>query len=105
MIVWFILIGTEAYTVSQYCKWCFPIERFISVLVASCPCALGLAIPSVIVVTLNMAMKNSILIKKNSVFEKIKKVKAIIFDKTGTLFTKAEKIDFFHNYTNGTYSD
>lgn len=105
MIIWFILIATDSYTVSDYCVYCFPIERLISVLVASCPCALGLAIPSVIVVTLNMAMKNSILIKKNSVFEKIKKVKAIIFDKTGTLFTKAEKIDFFHNYSAGGYSD
>ncbi|KAL4490313.1 hypothetical protein ABPG72_004352 [Tetrahymena utriculariae] len=105
LIIWYILIATGSYTVDNYCVWCFPIERFISVLVASCPCALGLAIPSVIVVTLNMAMKNSILIKKNSVFEKIKKVQAIIFDKTGTLFTKAEKIDFFHNYSNGMYSD
>lgn len=48
--------------------------RSISVLVASCPCALGLAIPSVISITLNLAMKNNILIKKNSIFEKIQNV-------------------------------
>jgi len=67
----------------------------ISVLVASCPCALGLAIPCVITITLNLAMENSILIKKNSIFDKILKVKSVIFDKTGTLFTKVDKITEF----------
>ena len=55
----------------HFCVFCVPFERAISVLVASCPCALGLAIPSVLVITLNLAMKNQILIKKNNIFEKI----------------------------------
>lgn len=58
---------------------------------------MGLAIPSVIATSLNMAMQHSILIKKNTVFEKISRIKAIVFDKTGTLFTKAEKVDEFTN--------
>ena len=62
-------------------------------LVASCPCAIGLAVPSVIAIVLNMATKSGILIKNNSVFEKIKKAKVIAFDKTGTLFTKIDHID------------
>lgn len=40
-------------------------------------------------------MENSILIKKNSIFDKILKVKSVIFDKTGTLFTKVDKITEF----------
>lgn len=46
-----------------------------------------------------MGMKQSILIKKTNVFEKISKIKAIVFDKTGTLFTRASKIDEFTNLT------
>ena len=66
--------------------------RAISVLVASCPCALGLAIPSVIVITLNLAMKNSILIKTNKTFDNVLKIGSVVFDKTGTLFNKIEEI-------------
>jgi len=66
--------------------------RAISVLVASCPCALGLAIPSVIVITLNIAMKNSILIKTNKTFDNVLKIGSVVFDKTGTLFNKIEEI-------------
>lgn len=54
--------------INEFCIWCFPIERAISILVASCPCALGLAVPSVVVISLNMALKSGILIKKNTIF-------------------------------------
>ena len=60
---------------------------------ASCPCALGLAIPSVIANILNMAIKSGILIKRTSIFEKIKDTKVIAFDKTGTLFTRINQIE------------
>ena len=95
LVVWLIIVEAESANIDQFCRWCFPFERAISVLVASCPCALGLAIPSVIVIALNLAMKNSILIKKNTFFEKINRVKCVIFDKTGTLFTKIEEISEF----------
>jgi Cu+-exporting ATPase len=75
------------------CDVCWVIERGIGVLVASCPCALGLAIPSVIANILKIAIKSGILIKKTNVFEKIKKAKIISFDKTGTLFTKINHIE------------
>ncbi|EAR85040.1 E1-E2 ATPase family protein (macronuclear) [Tetrahymena thermophila SB210] len=105
LIAWSLIAIFDIYQIPSSCVWCFPVERFISVLVASCPCALGLAIPSVIATSLNLAMKNSILIKKNTVFEKIGKIKAIVFDKTGTLFTKANKVDEFCNLSDNQFTD
>ncbi|CAD8121000.1 unnamed protein product [Paramecium sonneborni] len=93
--VWTFLIGFEIVEIDEYCVWCFPFERSISILVASCPCALGLAVPSVVIITLNLALRSGILIKKNTIFELISKVNCIIFDKTGTLFTKVDHIESF----------
>lgn len=77
----------------QSCAICWIVERGIGVLVASCPCALGLAVPSVIAIILNLATKSGILIKNNGVFEKMKITKKISFDKTGTLFTRINQIE------------
>lgn len=59
----------------------------VSVLIISCPCALGLATPISIVSALSNGAKNSILIKNPQVLEILKDVKYAIFDKTGTLTT------------------
>lgn len=77
------------------CDVCWVVERGIGVLVASCPCALGLAVPSVIAIVLNLATKSGVLIKNNAIFEKMKKAKKIAFDKTGTLFTRISRIEDF----------
>jgi Cu+-exporting ATPase len=61
--------------------------RGVAVLVIACPCALGLAIPTAVVVGLGRTAKNGILIKGGSVFDKFPKIEKIIFDKTGTLTT------------------
>ena len=57
----------------------------ITVLVVSCPCALGLATPVAIMVGTGKGAENGILIKSAEAFEKIEKVSCILFDKTGTL--------------------
>jgi P-type Cu+ transporter len=61
--------------------------RGIAVLVIACPCALGLAIPTAVVVGLGRTAKQGILIKGGSVFDKFPNIQKVVFDKTGTLTT------------------
>ncbi len=61
--------------------------RGVAVLVIACPCALGLAIPTAVVVGLGRTAKNGILIKGGSVFDKFTGIEKVVFDKTGTLTT------------------
>ncbi|RUT50041.1 copper-translocating P-type ATPase [Campylobacter fetus] len=61
----------------------------ISVLIISCPCALGLATPIAIISGISVGAKNGILIKNPEVMEVMKDIKYAVFDKTGTL-TKGE---------------
>ncbi len=61
--------------------------RGVAVLVIACPCALGLAIPTAVVVGLGRTAKNGIMIKGGSIFDKLPRIEKIVFDKTGTLTT------------------
>jgi Cu+-exporting ATPase len=63
------------------------IMNAIAVLVISCPCAMGLATPTAVMVGLGRAAKNGILIKGGDTIEAVANTKYVIFDKTGTLTT------------------
>lgn len=63
----------------------FAINRAVTVLVITCPHALGLAIPLVIVNATSMSAKHGILVRKREAFERARNIQAIAFDKTGTL--------------------
>ncbi|MBC7334453.1 MAG: heavy metal translocating P-type ATPase, partial [Actinobacteria bacterium] len=63
----------------------FALERAVTVMVITCPHALGLAIPLVVAVSTTLSAKNGFLVRNRIAFEKAKDLQAIIFDKTGTL--------------------
>ena len=67
----------------------FSLERSVTVMIITCPHALGLAIPLVAAVSTSLAAKRGVLIRNRTAFEAARKVEAILFDKTGTL-TKGE---------------
>lgn len=66
----------------------------VSILVVSCPCAFGLAVPLASLNGYNKALRSGIMFKSGSTFEKIKKVNQFYFDKTGTLTTGDMKVTF-----------
>lgn len=63
----------------------FALERTVTVMVITCPHALGLAVPLVVAVSTAIAAKNGLLIRNRAAFERARNIQAIIFDKTGTL--------------------
>lgn len=67
----------------------YALERMVTVMIISCPHALGLAVPLVVAISTAVSAKNGLLIRNRAAFENARKLTAIIFDKTGTL-TKGE---------------
>lgn len=63
----------------------FALERAVTVMVITCPHALGLAIPLVVAVSTSIAAKSGLLIRDRQAFERARNLQALIFDKTGTL--------------------
>jgi Cu2+-exporting ATPase len=65
--------------------WAFTIERMVTVMVITCPHALGLAIPLVVAVSTSLGAGRGLLIRDRSAFERARRLDTIVFDKTGTL--------------------
>lgn len=63
----------------------FSLERAVTVMVITCPHALGLAIPLVVAVSTSLSAKKGILIRNREAFERAKDVSIVVYDKTGTL--------------------
>jgi len=81
----------------------FAIERMVTVMVITCPHALGLAIPLVNAVSTSISAKNGLLIRNRTAFENSRKITTVVFDKTGTLtegkFVVNSVISFSDKYT------
>ena len=63
----------------------FALERTVTVMVITCPHALGLAIPLVVAISTALSAKNGLLIRNRVAFENARNIQAVLFDKTGTL--------------------
>ncbi|MCE9643070.1 MAG: heavy metal translocating P-type ATPase [Candidatus Andersenbacteria bacterium] len=80
--IW-LLIGTPLLGFSQALS--YGLTSFVGILVIACPCALGLATPTAIIVGVGKGAKEGILIKDAATLEKLHKVTTVVVDKTGTL--------------------
>ncbi|HEY9148098.1 MAG TPA: copper-translocating P-type ATPase [Gammaproteobacteria bacterium] len=66
-------------------EFSFSLERMVTVMVITCPHALGLAVPLVVAMSTSLAAENGLLIRNRSAFERARELTAVVFDKTGTL--------------------
>jgi Cu2+-exporting ATPase len=82
----------------------YALERMVTVMVISCPHALGLAVPLVVAISTAVSAQNGLLIRNRTAFERAGKLSAIVFDKTGTL-TRGEFGVTRVGATVGRYSD
>lgn len=83
----------------------FALSNAISVLVISCPCALGLATPVAIMVGTGKAAENGILIKSAATLEQLHSIDTIVLDKTGTITSGKPSVQGIKVYTNLSEND
>jgi Cu2+-exporting ATPase len=85
-LLWWIIGGSEALPQA--------IMSAVAVLVVACPCAMGLATPTALMVGIGKAAERQVLIKDATALENLRKVDALVTDKTGTLTIPNQQIDF-----------
>ena len=88
--LFFIAIGSGIITLALWLavfsrSFNFALERTVTVMVITCPHALGLAVPLVVAVSTSIAAGHGLLIRDRAAFERARNIQAVIFDKTGTL--------------------
>ncbi len=85
----FIALGAGGTTLGVWLvlgqDFAFALERTVTVMVITCPHALGLAVPLVVAVSTSLSARHGLLIRDRAAFERAKDLQAVVFDKTGTL--------------------
>ena len=88
-ILTFVALGGGVITLAVWLLLGFPfvfaLERMVTVMVISCPHALGLAVPLVVAISTSISAQKGLLIRNRTAFENARLITTIIFDKTGTL--------------------
>ena len=80
-----LILATAGYLLWQFIDPARAFDIALAILVATCPCALSLATPTVLTAALNHAHKHHILIKNSNTLDRLTAIRRILFDKTGTL--------------------
>ena len=94
--VW-LLLGTESFGFAQALS--YGLTSFVGILVIACPCALGLATPTAIIVGVGKGAKEGILIKDAATLEKLHEVDTLVVDKTGTITKGKPELVSIQNYS------
>ena len=101
--MWLTIIALTAGTITLVAwlaagrELVFAIERMATVMIITCPHALGLAIPLVAAVSTSLSAKNGLLIRNRTAFENSRFISAVVFDKTGTLTTGTFGVNDIHS--------
>ena len=85
-VVWFLISPPET-------RWSMALVNFVSVLIIACPCAMGLATPTAVLVGTGRGAEKGILIRNGEALETAQSIGTVVFDKTGTITSGSPEVN------------